>query len=96
MRAPDRVQNDLKKGLTEGVSTYVSRWKGPKGRRKIVGPKVARPDRLMADRSLEGRGAVLWRNAGVRAMHSAASPTDSSLSGYAASSMKRATSCGAI
>lgn len=25
MRAPDRVQNDLKKGLTEGVSTYVPR-----------------------------------------------------------------------
>ena len=65
MRAPDRVQNDLKKGLTEGVSTYVSRWKGPKGRRKIVGHKVAWPDRLTADRPLEGRGAGLLRHGGV-------------------------------
>ena len=36
-------------------------WGGT-GRRKIVGHKVARTDRLMADRPLEGRGAVLWRN----------------------------------
>jgi len=56
---PERKRRAAAKRRTAGSDYFGSRWKGPKGRRKIVGPKVARPDRLTADRPLEGRGAVL-------------------------------------
>jgi hypothetical protein len=57
---------------------------------------IAGPGRLTADRPLEGRGAVLSDPKGsIRASAATARAPAASPSGYAASAMKRATSCGA-